>query len=101
MTPQDEGDLEDEYDGGSVPDGPIRVLPRHPKIRDPFEPRCGAAVLPSMSKVATVNRCNSPASCRRPLPRIAPRQEQQLHWRHRGIQLNPASSQSSLSQASP
>lgn len=36
---QDEGDLEDEYDGGSVPDGPIRVLPRHPKIRDPFEPR--------------------------------------------------------------
>ena len=38
-SPQDEGDLEDEYDGGSVPDDPIRVLPRHPKIRDPFEPR--------------------------------------------------------------
>ena len=40
---QDEGDLPDEYDGGSVPPGYVRVLPRHPKIRDPFEPRSAPA----------------------------------------------------------
>lgn len=50
-TWQDEGDLEGEYDGGSVPDGPIRVLPRHPKIRDPFEPRWAPPACPVRPEV--------------------------------------------------